>query len=82
VQTWNSYWVYPEFRRVQYTITVVWAAALLLDAGVRVALTFVLPTASMVGLSPVIFYVGLFRHVDVDVLVHWPGPSSRSRRRC
>ena len=60
VQTWNGYWVYPQFRRVQYTITVVWAVVLLLDAGVRVVLTFVLPAASMVWLSPVIFYVGLF----------------------
>jgi hypothetical protein len=60
VQTWNGYWVYPEFRRVQYTITAVWAAVLLLDAGVRVFLTFVLPVATIVWLSPVIFYVGLF----------------------
>jgi hypothetical protein len=60
VQTWNSYWVYPQFRQVQYTITAVWAGVLLLDAGVRVALAFVLPVASMVWLSPVIFYVGLF----------------------
>ena len=60
VQIWNSYWVYPQFRRVQYTITAVWAAGLLLDAGVRVVLTFVLPVASMVWLSPVIFYAGLF----------------------
>jgi len=60
VQIWNGYWVYPQFRRVQYTITVVWAVVLLLDAGVRVVLTFVLPAASMVWLSPVIFYVGLF----------------------
>jgi hypothetical protein len=60
VQTWNSYWVYPQFRRVQYTITAAWAAVLLLDAGVRVVLAFVLPTATTVWLSPVIFYVGLF----------------------
>ncbi len=59
VQVWNSYWVYPEFRRVQYTITAVWAVGLLLDAGFRVVLTFVLPVASMVWLSPVIFYAGL-----------------------
>ena len=60
VQIWNSYWVYPQFRRVQYTITAVWAAVLLLDAGVRVVLTFVLPVASIVWLSPLIFYAGLF----------------------
>jgi len=60
VQTWNSYWVYPEFRRVQYTITAVWAAILFLDCGVRVLLSFVLPVGSMVWLSPAIFYVGLF----------------------
>jgi intracellular septation protein A len=60
VQTWNSYWVYPQFRRVQYTITAVWAAVLLLDAGARVVLAFVLPVATMAWLSPVIFYVGLF----------------------
>ena len=60
VRIWNSYWVYPQFRRVQYTITSVWAAVLLLDAALRVVLTFVLPVASMVWLSPVIFYAGLF----------------------
>jgi hypothetical protein len=60
VLTWNSYWVYPQFRRVQYTITAMWAAVLLLDAGVRVVLTFVLHIATMVWLSPVAFYVGLF----------------------
>ncbi len=60
VQTWNSYWVYPQFRRVQYTITAVWAVVLLLDAGIRVVLTFVLPVASLVWLSPLIFYAGLF----------------------
>ncbi len=60
VRTWNSYWVYPQFRRVQYTITAVLAGVLFLDAGVRVVLTFVLPVASMVWLSPVIFYTGLF----------------------
>ena len=59
VETWNSYWAYPEFRRVQYTITAVWAAALLLDAGLRVVLTFILSVATVVWLSPVIFYVGL-----------------------
>jgi hypothetical protein len=52
--------VYPQFRRVQYTITAVWAAVLFLDAGVRVVLTFVLPVASIVWLSPLIFYAGLF----------------------
>jgi hypothetical protein len=60
VQTWNRYWDYPQFRRVQYTITAVFAAVLLLDAGARVVLTFVLPVATMVWLSSVIFYVGLF----------------------
>jgi hypothetical protein len=60
VQTWNGYWAYPQFRRVQYTITAVFAVVLLLDAGVRVVLTFVLPVATMVWLSSVIFYVGLF----------------------
>lgn len=59
VQIWNSYWVYPQFRRVQYTITAMWAAVLFLDAGVRVVLTFVLPVASIVWLSPLIFYAGL-----------------------
>jgi hypothetical protein len=60
VPIWNSYWVYPQFRRVQYTITAVCAAVLLVDAALRVVLTFVLPVAAMVWLSPVIFYAGLF----------------------
>ncbi|MEO8898616.1 MAG: VC0807 family protein [Candidatus Dormibacter sp.] len=59
VATWNSYWAYPQFRRVQYTITVVWAAVLLLDAAVRVALSYALPVATMVWLSQVVLYAGL-----------------------
>ena len=49
-----------QFRWVQYTITAVFAAVLLIDAGVRVVLTFVLSVDTMVWLSSVIFYVGLF----------------------
>ena len=42
------------------SLILMWATGLLLDAGVRVVLTFVLPVAAMVWLSPVIFYAGLF----------------------
>jgi hypothetical protein len=56
VATWNGYWAYPQFRRVQYTISMVWAAVLLLDAAVRVALTYALPIATMVWLSPALLY--------------------------
>jgi hypothetical protein len=56
---WNSYWVYPQFRRVQYTITIVWAVALVSEAAVRVVLVFVLSVGTMVWLSQVIFYAVL-----------------------
>lgn len=59
VVAWNAYWVYPQFRRVQYTITIVWAVVLVTEAIVRVALVFVLPVSTFVWLSPMIFYGAL-----------------------
>jgi hypothetical protein len=59
IEQWDGYWQYPQFRRVQRVITVVWAAALIADAGVRIALVFTLPLATMVWLSPVCLYVVL-----------------------
>ncbi len=59
VAEWNAYWIYPQFRHVQYTITVVWAAALLAEAAIRVVLVLLLPVGTMVWLSQVIFYAVL-----------------------
>lgn len=56
IRRWNSYWRYPAFRRVQYTITWVWAIAFLADAGVRLALVSLLPVSTMVWLSQVLLY--------------------------
>jgi tryptophan-rich sensory protein len=59
IEQWNAYWQYPRFRSVQRVITVVWAIALVADAGVRIAFAFILPTATMVWLSPTCLYLVL-----------------------
>ncbi|MEU0568037.1 VC0807 family protein [Nonomuraea sp. NPDC005983] len=51
---WNGLWQYPGFRRVQYQLTVVWGTAFLLEAVVRVVLTYLLPTAAMVLVNNVL----------------------------
>lgn len=56
VQRWNGYWRHAGFRRVQYTITWVWALAFLADAGLRLALVILLPVYTMVWLSQVLLY--------------------------
>ncbi|GGX98017.1 VC0807 family protein [Streptomyces hiroshimensis] len=45
---WNGLWEFPGFRRAQYLLTSVWGAGFLLEAAVRVALTYALPTKAMV----------------------------------
>lgn len=49
----------PDFRRGQRLLTVVWGAAFLGEALLRIALAFVLPVATMVVLTNVLPYVVL-----------------------
>ncbi|GAA3083126.1 hypothetical protein GCM10020000_81500 [Streptomyces olivoverticillatus] len=51
---WNGLWQYPGFRRMQYLLTSVWGAGFLLEAVVRVVLTYALPTGAMVLVNNVL----------------------------
>ncbi|WP_198535569.1 VC0807 family protein [Streptomyces caatingaensis] len=62
---WNGLWRYPGFRRMQYLMTTVWGVAFLLEAVVRVVLTYALPTGVMVVLNNVL------PAVVVAALVSW-----------
>jgi hypothetical protein len=63
--TWNGYWDMPGFRRAQYLMTVVWGTGFLLEAVVRIALAYVLPTATMVLVNSILPFV------VVAALVAW-----------
>jgi hypothetical protein len=66
VSRWNGFWdAYPGFRKSQRRLTVVWGVAFLAEAGVRIALTFVLDTGTMVGVSnilPLVVLAGLMTY--------------------
>jgi hypothetical protein len=54
VAYWNGLWRYPSFRRSQRVVTVVWGLALLVEAGVRIALSYGLSTSTMVLVNAVL----------------------------
>ncbi|MEV7724114.1 VC0807 family protein [Streptomyces sp. NPDC087917] len=56
VAYFNSLWRYPDFRRAMRRMSTVWGVAYLIEATLRVVLAFVLPTATMVTLSPFLIY--------------------------
>jgi hypothetical protein len=47
-------WQYPRFRAVNRIMSLVWGVALLLEAGLRVGLSFVLPIPVFLLVSPVL----------------------------
>ncbi|MCH0540644.1 hypothetical protein I3F58_13895 [Streptomyces sp. MUM 203J] len=53
---WNGMWQYEGFRSTMRTMTLVWGAAYVAEAVVRVALVYVLSTGTMVAVSPVLIY--------------------------
>ncbi|MDJ0342349.1 VC0807 family protein [Streptomyces sp. H10-C2] len=63
VATWNGLWdKYAGFRSTQRMLTVVWGVTFLVESGIRIALTYVLSTDTMVGVSsvmPFVFTAGL-----------------------
>lgn len=74
---WNGLWQYPGFRRTQYLMTTVWGAGFLLEAVVRVVLTYALPTGTMVLVNNVL------PAVVVAALVSWTirmGKRGRARQ--
>ncbi|MFE7097903.1 VC0807 family protein [Streptomyces erythrochromogenes] len=56
---WNGLWQYEGFRRTMIVMTTVWGVAYLVEAGVRIALAFVVDTDTMVVVSPVMLYTVL-----------------------
>ncbi|GHA68553.1 VC0807 family protein [Streptomyces termitum] len=53
---WNGMWQYEGFRSTMRTMTLVWGVAYLAEALTRIALAYVLPTDTMVVVSPVMIY--------------------------
>ncbi|MFI6444281.1 VC0807 family protein [Kitasatospora sp. NPDC050543] len=56
VERWNGLWELAGFRRVQRHLTIGWGVAYLLEAVVRVALSYALDTGTMVTLNSVLSY--------------------------
>ncbi|MGW6414300.1 VC0807 family protein [Streptomyces sp. NPDC055055] len=53
---WNGMWEFEGFRSTMRTMTLVWGVAYVTEALVRIGLSYVLPTKTMVTLSPVMIY--------------------------
>ncbi|MFJ9595854.1 VC0807 family protein [Streptomyces virginiae] len=56
---WNGLWQYEGFRRTMIVMTTVWGVVYLIEAGVRIALAYVVDTDTMVVVSPVMIYTVL-----------------------
>ncbi|MEV6582344.1 VC0807 family protein [Streptomyces sp. NPDC051582] len=56
---WNGLWQYDGFRRTMTVMTTVWGVVYLAEAAVRIALAYLLPTDTMVIVSPILIYATL-----------------------
>jgi hypothetical protein len=56
VAYWNGLWRHESFRTVQRNLTIGWGVAFVLEALVRIGLSFVLSTAGMVTLNSFLSY--------------------------
>ncbi|MER6776375.1 MULTISPECIES: VC0807 family protein [unclassified Streptomyces] len=56
VAYYNGLWRFEGFRDAQRRMTLVWGVVYLIEAAVRIALSFVLDTSTMVTLSPFMIY--------------------------
>jgi hypothetical protein len=59
IDWWNGLWQYPNFRRTQRVITIVWGVAMCAEALLRIVLAYQLSTGAMVVVSNVLPYVVL-----------------------
>ncbi|MET7618165.1 VC0807 family protein [Streptomyces sp. NPDC005408] len=60
IARWNGFWdAYPGFRSTQRRLTVIWGVAFLTESAVRIALTYMLDTGTMVGVTNVLPFVVL-----------------------
>lgn len=53
---WNGLWQWEGFRSTMRTMTLVWGVAYVAEALARIVLAYVLPTGTMVVVSPVMIY--------------------------
>ncbi|MEU7552130.1 VC0807 family protein [Streptomyces sp. NPDC044571] len=53
---WNGLWQFEGFRRTMIVMTTVWGVGYLAEAAVRVVLAYLLPTDTMVVISPIMIY--------------------------
>ncbi|KOG52623.1 membrane protein [Streptomyces virginiae] len=56
---WNGLWQYEGFRTTMNRMTLVWGIAYVAEAIVRVVLAYMLPTKTMVVVSPIMIYAVL-----------------------
>jgi hypothetical protein len=59
VAWWNGLWQYPDFRRGQRILTIVWGAAFLGEAVLRILLSLTLPVSVIVVINNVLPYLVL-----------------------
>ena len=52
----EAMWEYPTFRQVNRNITLLWGVGMLLEAGLRIALSFVLPIPVFLVVSPLLAF--------------------------
>ncbi|MEV5511151.1 VC0807 family protein [Streptomyces orinoci] len=74
VAWWNGLWRYEGFRQVQRNLTIGWGVAYVIEALVRVGLSYVLSTSGMVTVNSVLSY-GV-----TGVLVFWTITYARRSR--
>ncbi|MCJ1677424.1 hypothetical protein MTF65_08745 [Streptomyces sp. APSN-46.1] len=72
---WNGLWQFEGFRRTMTVMTTVWGVAYLVEAAVRIALAYTLPTGTMVVISPIMIYAVL------GVLALWTALYGKRSRR-
>ncbi|MER5864303.1 VC0807 family protein [Kitasatospora sp. NPDC002040] len=56
IERWNGLWALPGFRAVQRNLTIGWGGTYVVEAAVRVWLSYVLSTSAMVTLNSVLSY--------------------------
>lgn len=71
VAWWNGLWQYAGFRHTQRLITAAWGGAYVVEAVVRVILSFLLPPAAMLTVSPLLALAVTF------ALISWTMAYSR-----
>ncbi|MFJ6482066.1 MULTISPECIES: VC0807 family protein [unclassified Streptomyces] len=72
---WNGLWQYEGFRTTMNRMTLVWGVAYVIEALVRIALAYALPTETMLVVSPIMIYAVLGA---LGAWTGWYGKRSRA----